>query len=112
MRADELFRIQHDKLTVSEGARRSSYESAVGLVVLRQLEVTLGPAFNNKLPGDLAHNNGPLGGGEQVEDLADWYSEFTTVIFCIHVEGEEEILPHLCTILVLELELSPAEFAL
>ena len=87
MRADELFRIQHDKLTVSEGARRSSYESAVGLVVLRQLEVILCPAFNNELVGDLAHDNGPLGGREQIEDISDRDSNFTTLIACVDVKG-------------------------
>ena len=86
MRADELFRIQHDKVAVSVGVGRGLYYTAVGLVVLRLLDVILCPAFNNELAGDLAHDNGPLGGCEQIEDISDRDSNFTTLIACVDVE--------------------------
>ena len=71
MGADELFLIQHDKLSVSVGVGRGSYERAVRLVVLRDLEEFLGHLLSYEQADDLSRDNGYLCGREQVEDISD-----------------------------------------
>ena len=56
---------------MSVGVGRGSYERAVGLVVLRDLEGFLGHLLSYELADDLTRDNRSLRGREQVEDISD-----------------------------------------